>query len=47
LSRRKRRIFTEEQKADVVNLNGTSEEPISQIARNTELHANTLNIMVA
>ena len=47
MSRKKRRTFTEEQKADAVNLIRTSGEPVSQIARNLGLHANTLHRWVA
>jgi transposase len=43
LSRRKRRTFTEEQKADAVNLIRTSGEPVSRIAYNLGIHANTLH----
>ena len=35
--------FTKEQKAVAVNLGLNSEEPVSQIARNPGIHANTLH----
>ena len=42
-----RRTFTKEQKADAVNLIRTSGEPVSQIARELGIHANTLHRWIA
>ncbi len=42
MSKRKRRSFTKEQKADAVNLARTSDQSIAQVARNLGLHENSL-----
>lgn len=43
MSKRKRFTFTEEQKGAPANLIRTSGEPVSRIASNLGIHANTLH----
>jgi transposase len=42
MSKRKRRVFTKEQKADAVRLVRTSGESLSQVARNLDIGENSL-----
>jgi transposase len=46
MSKRKRRIFTKEQKAEAVRLVRTSGESLAQVARNLDIGENSLRLWV-